>query len=557
MPQLPGTAPEKDRKDCNRQDAAADCTGIPGPDRMQASPGPCFGRAPLAEGGTDKAVFMLCDLSLDLFAPDRPISPYLVDWRQAFADLDPAASAPAALFFDRGPYPPVIEHLRLPLAPDARGRRLIELHLSALINNVVCTAGAKRVTLAADPGPDPAILAAVRTNLLLHLDNFSNMSLYFLHGLIESVFGVGLAIDAAAGRPDALLREQVPGSTSAAGSDAAPPFRPGLALAINIGQHLTSWGLVRLTADGGCQIMDLTRRKTCPAGTHCCLTDEIDSIVAAAKQSLGPAAAAVEAVGLAVAATVLGGVVRPVAGFGLFATCPGTTLGRAAEAIGQAVAEAFPGRPSAVINDAKAQALFAYHHGGGGQAAGDDHLLTVRLGACPCVHVLDANGQSAPGFDEYGWLVTQACPPQPGAALFATPRLPLSHYGLALAAHDMGLLARYGLGIEEAIPFFHGRLTGPDPQAAREAAGVYGILGAHLAMLAAEIHRTRPIGAIMVPGSRANRLDEAAFTAMRAGFEAFALGRPLVPQEARLILIEDASVEGGLVGAARAALSPA
>ena len=557
MSQRPDTAPEKHRKDCNRQDAAADCTGIPGPGRMQASPGPCFGRAPLAEGGTDKAVFMRCDLSLDLFASDQPISPYLVDWRQAFADLDPAASAPAALVFDRGPYPPVIEHLRLPLAPDARGKRLIELHLSALVNNVVCTAGAKRATLAAAPGLDPGILAAVRSNLLLHLDSFSNMSLYFLHGLIESVFGQGLVIDAAAGRPDGRLREQVPGNGRAAGSDAAAPLRPGLALAINIGQHLTSWALVRLTAEGGCRIMDLTRRETCPGEAQCCLTGEIGGIVAAARHSLGPAAATVEAVGIAVAATVLNGVVRPVAGFGLFAACHDAALGGAAEAIGQAVAQAFPGRPGVVVNDARAQALFAYHHGGGRRAAGGGHLLTVRLGACPCVHVLDANGQSAPGFDEYGWLVTRACPPRPGAALFSTPRMPLSHYGVAMAAHEMGLLTRYGLGIEEAIPFFHGRLTGPDAQAAREAAGVYAILGAHLAMLAAEIHRTRPIGAVMVPGSRANRLDAPAFAAMRAGFEAFALGRPLVPQEAQLILIEDASAQAGLVGAARAALSPA
>ncbi|WP_254845343.1 hypothetical protein [Desulfovibrio sp. DV] len=552
MSQRPDTAPEKDRKDCNRQDAAADCTGIPGPDRMLASPGPGFGRAPLAEGGTDKAVFMRCDLSLDLFAPNQPISPYLVDWRQAFADLDPAASAPAALVFDRGPYPPVIERLRLPLSPDAQGKRLIELYLSALVNNVVCTAGAKRATLAAAPGLDPGILAAVRSNLLLHPDSFSDMSLYFLHRLIESVFGEGLVIDAAAG----LLLEQVPGSGRAAGSDAAAPLRPGLALAINIGQHLTSWGLVRLTADGGCQVMDLTRRKTCPGEAHCCLTEAIGGIVAAARRSLGPAAAAVEAVGIAVAATVLDGMVRPVAEFGLFAACPNAALGGAAEAIRQVVAQAFPGRPGVVINDARAQALFAYHHGGGRQAVGGGHLLTVRLGACPCVHVLDANGHSAPGFDEYGWLVTRACPSRPGATLFSTPRMPLSHYGVAMAAHELGLLTRYGLGIEEAIPFFHGRLTGPDARAAREAAGVYAILGAHLAMLAAEIHRTRPIGAVLVPGSRANRLDVAAFAAMRAGFEAFALGRPLVPQGIELLLIEDASAEAGLVGAARAALSP-
>ncbi|WP_231584032.1 hypothetical protein [Desulfovibrio sp. TomC] len=528
---------------------------IPDPNRMPASPGPCFGPDPLALGGTDKAVYMRCDLSLDLFASDQPISPYLVDWRQAFADLNPAASVAATLFFDRTPYPPVIERLRLPLAPDTRGRRIIALYLSALINNVVCTAGAKRVTIAAEGGLDPVILEAVRSNLLVHLDSFSNMSLYFLHGLVESVFGEPLAIDDAAGRLDDLLQEHAVGSDRTEMPNAAATLRPGLALAINIGQHLTSWGLVRLTADGEYQVMDMTRRATCPDGKHYCLMDEIGGIVEAAKRSLGPAAAAVEAVGLGIAATVMDGVVRPVSEFGLFAVCPPHTLDAAAATIRQTVKEAFPGRRTAILNDAKAQALFAYHHGGGRQAAENGHLLVVRLGSCPCIHGLDANGHSAAGFDEYGWLVTQARPLEPGAPLFSTPRLPLSYYGVALAADELGLLARYGLDIEDAIPFFHDRLIGPDPLAAQEAAGVYGILGAHLAMLAAEIHRSRPINAILVPGSQANRLDKPAFAAMRRGFEAFAIGRPLVPQNVALSLIEEASAEAGLVGAACAALS--
>ena len=530
---------------------------IPGPDRMLVSSGPCFGPDPLATGGTVKAVYMLCDVSLDLFASDQPISPYLVDWRQAFADLDPAASAPATLVFDRSPYPPVIEHLRLPSTPDTRGKRIIALYLSALINNAVCTSGAKRVTIAVEGGLDPGILTAVRSNLLVHLDGFSNMSLYFLHRLIESVFGEKLAIDDTASRLGGWPSETAAAYDTPGVADAAATLRPGLALAINIGQHLTSWGLVRLSADGRYQIMEMTRRATCQNGLHSCLIDEIGSIVEAAKRSLGPAAAAVEAVGTALAATVMDGVVRPVTEFGLFALCPPATLDCAAETICQTVREAFPGRRTAFLNDAKAQALFTYHYGGGRQAAGNGHLLAVRLGSCPCIHGLDANGQSAPGFDEYGWLVTQALPMEPGSPLFSTPRLPLSHYGVALAADELGLLARYGLGIEDAIPFFHDRLTGSDPLAAREAAGVYGILGAHLAMLAAEIHRTRPIGAIMVPGSQANRLDEPAFAAICAGFEAFALGRPLVPHKAKLILIEGASAEAGLVGAARAALSPA
>ncbi|MFP5259659.1 MAG: hypothetical protein ACLGQH_11620, partial [Acidobacteriota bacterium] len=111
------------------------------------------------------------------------------------------------------------------------------------------------------------------------------------------------------------------------------------------------------------------------------------------------------------------------------------------------------------------------------------------------------------------------------------------------------------LEVEGAIPFFHERLTGDDPLARQEAAGVYGSLGAHLAMLAAEVHVRRPIGAVMVLGSRANRLDEEVFSAMRDGYAAFAAHRPLVPGRAELVLIEDASARAGLIGAARAALA--
>lgn len=490
-----------------------------------------------------------------LFTPNQPISPYFVDWRQAFAALDPAVSGPAEIWFDRGPYPPVVERLRLPGCPDARDRRLVELHLSALINNVVSTAGAKRASIRAEAGFDDGILAAVRFNLLARLDSFSNMSLQFLHGLIESVFGAPLVIDADADQVEALRQWDQTAAEAPLPPPTALPARPGTALAINIGQHLTSWGLVRLEACGEATITGLSRRETCPGGTSCCLIEEIGGIVAEVRRHLGASAECVAAVGIAVAATVMDGVVRPVADFGLFATCPPPLLAEATALLAQTCREAFPGRPTAVLNDAKAQALYAFHHAKGRQAAGGGHMLAVRLGACPCVHCLDAGGGSAPGFDEYGWLVTRACPVQPGMPLFSTPRLPLSHYGVATAAHELGLLTHHNLDVEEAIPFFHDRLLGHDPLARREAADVYGILGAHLAMLAAEIHCRRPIGAVMVLGSKANRLDAPVFAAMRDGYAAFAAGRALVPGQADLVLLEDASARAGLIGAARAALA--
>ena len=492
-----------------------------------------------------------------LFVPNQPISPYLIDWHQAFAALDPAVSAPAEIWFDRGPYPPVVERLRLPCSPDARDRRLVELYLSALINNVLCTAGAKRVSMRAQAGFDASLLTAVRGNLLLRLDTFSNMSLSFLHSLIESVLGTALTIDAESEQIQALRLLNHAAAKAPAPSAREEPLRPGTALAVNIGQHLTRWGLVRFAADGGATVLGLSHRETYPVGAPCSLTDAIRDILATTRSSLGAAATTASAVGISLAATVLDGVVRPVPDFGLFATSPESSGKTATDLLVAACQEAFPGRPVTVVNDAKAQALYAFHDAGCGLAAGGCHLLAVRLGACPCVHCLDGNGYSAPAFDEYGWLVTVAGAPQSGGPLFSTPRFPLSHYGVAAAAHEMGLLAKHHLDIEEAIPFFHARLLGNDPLACHEAAAVYGILGAHLAMLAAEIHRRRPIGAVVVLGSQTNRLDAPVFAAMRAGYAAFAANRPLVPGQAKLVLSKDASARAGLIGAARAALTRA
>jgi hypothetical protein len=538
----------------NRLSFPTDSSGITRFGRPPAMAGPWFGPGPSLAVGTDQAVSMLCDPCRDLFAAEQAASPYLVDWRQAFADLDPTRAAPMALVFDRSPYPAVVERWLLPDLDDPRARRLAELHFSARLNNVLCAAGARSADMVFQGRPDARLLAAVRRNLLDRLDDFSNMSLYFLHGLVQAAFGRALSIDARQ-CDGSLPQARLPGGASGLGQ--LGKARPGLALAVNIGQHLTSWGLVRLTPDGGCAVERIIRRGTSPDLTACCLTSEIADLLAAVRSDLGEALQSVEAVGISLAATVMDGRPLPVAQFGLFAACPQAALDRTATALPEAAARAFPGRPTALVNDGRAQALFAFHFAGGKAAAGGGHLLTLRLGACPCVHCLDAEGDSPPGFDEYGWLAIRACPPRPGGPLFSTPRHPLSHYGLAAAAHELGLLGHYGLGVEDAIPFFHGRLLGDAPEAAREAAGVYRTLGAHLAMLAAEIHAHRPLGAIMVLGSRANRLDGPAFAALSDGYAAFAAGRPLVPAKARRVLIEDASVEAGLVGAAFAALAGA
>ena len=536
----------------NRLSFPTDTSGITRFGRPPAMSGPWFGPGPSMAAGTDQAVSMLCDPSRDLFAAEQAVSPYLVDWSQAFADLDPTRAAPVALVFKRSPFPDVVERWLLPDLGNPRARRIAELHLSARLNNVLSLAGAHGVEILSRNRHDAGLLDAVRHNLFTRLDDFSNMSLYFLHGLVQSAFGRDLSIDAC--QTDGSLPEAREHGGATGGSKPGQA-RPGLALAVNIGQHLTSWGLIRLTQDGGCAVERLFRRETCLDLTRCCLTAEIAGILAAMRSDLGQAADDVEAVGVSLAATVMDGRPLPVAQFGLFAACSPWELERTATAIPEAASRAFPGRPAVLVNDGRAQALFAFHFAGGKAAAGDGHLLTLRLGACPCVHCLDGDGNSPPGFDEYGWLAIRAVPSRPGGPLFSTPRHPLSHYGLAAAAHELGLLTRYGLGIEDVIPFFHARLTGDDPEAAREATGIYRILGAHLAMLAAEIHAHRPLGAIMVMGSRANRLDGAAFAALSDGYAAFAAGRPLVPATVGRILVEEASAEAGLVGAAFAALS--
>ena len=536
----------------NRPSNLTDSSGITRFGRPPAMSGPWFGPGPSMAVGTDQAVSMLCDPCRDLFAADQAASPYLVDWSQAFADLDPTQATPIALVFKRSPFPDVVERWLLPDLSNPRARRIAELHLSARLNNVLSLAGAHGVEIVSESHHDAGLLDAIRHNIFARLDDFSNMSLYFLHGLVQSAFGRNLSIDAR--QTDGSLPEaQAHGS--AASGEKPGQARPGLALAVNIGQHLTSWGLIRLTPDGGCAVARLFRRETYHDLTRCCLTAEFADILAAVRSDLGQAADDIEAVGLSLAATVMDGRPLPVAEFGLFAACSPWELERTATAIPEAASRAFPGRPAVLVNDGRAQALFAFHFAGGKAATGDGHLLTLRLGACPCVHCLDAEGDSPPGFDEYGWLAIRACPSRPGGALFSTPRHPLSHYGLAAAAHELGLLAHYGLGIEDATPFFHARLLGDVPEAAREAAGVYRILGAHLAMLAAEIHAYRPLGAIMVMGSQANRLDGPAFAALSDGYATFAAGRPLVPAQARRILIEEASAEAGLVGAAYAALA--
>jgi hypothetical protein len=499
-----------------------------------------------------------------LFPDGQGMSPYLADWRRAFAGLDLARSAPVALVFDRGPCPPAIEAVRVPWPCKGEDRRLAELHLAALANNILCIRGARRLSvLAPTEAMGQAIAEDLTRHLLLRPDALSDRSLVFLHTLVRQVFAADFTIDA--DREHALALHQEAAAHSDASCDAPPgpgQTRPGTVLSVNIGQHLTSQALVRIEADGRFAVEHLTRRETFSPDGGQCLSAHLDALTADARALAAGCDRAVDAVGVSIAATIFAGRVRAVPECGLYAGCGEADIRHADAALRRAFAAIAPGRPVTVRNDGETQALFAFRYGqtdgvaepGGNPADARGGLLSVRLGACPAVHVLDAAGRARPGFHEYGWCITRYAPRCSKAGLFTTIRPYISHYGVAVAAHELGLLQRHRLHPEAAIPFFHEALGAQDAEARRDALRVYGVLGAHLAMLAAEVARQEPVGVLRLLGSRANRIDAAAFAAMADGFDAFAAGHGLSVAGMRLELLEDASPVAGLVGAALAAL---
>jgi len=492
-----------------------------------------------------------------VFVPGEPVSPYLADWHLAFASLDPKLAAPLEIWFDRGPHEPIVELLPLPRRPGNCDWRLVALHISALINNVLCVYGAKGVSIIAKESPLPAdVLDGVAKNLFLPPDTFSNMPLSVIHTLGEQLFDAPCSLDTDRSRADALretLKKPRPPRIGGTTTNAS-----GLALAINVGQHLTSWGLVRIDAGGRHSVTELHRLKSRPQGQALCFSKIFRQLMADIRQQLAGNADAIEAVGVAMAATVVSGKILSSGPFGLFEGSCTETLNKMTELLRRDCQSQFPGRTVAFANDAAAQALFAFHYAGGREllagAGNGSHMLSVRLGACPCVHCLDYAGESPVGLHEYGWLATRLSTDRSSSSLFATIRFYLSHYGVAAVAHELGLLDRYNLHPEAAIPFFHERLLSAEPGKRREAAKVYGILGAHLAMLAYEIHRHRPLAAIILLGSRANWIDQPAFAAIQDGFASFASGHGLPLGPVRIVLAEEASAQAGLVGVAHAAL---
>jgi hypothetical protein len=495
------------------------------------------------------------------------VSPYLQDWHQAFAALDPGDCVPFELWFDRGPYPPMVERVRIPRVPTARGRQAVVRHLSVLINNMLCVHGARKVSIVSGEAELPLkILAGVQADLFQRVDSFSDMSLLFLHALMEGIFQTGFTMDTDRSHA-AILRREL--------SEQPPPPRgrsgqemwQGTALALNIGQRLTSWGLVEFNGRGQFGVRRFTRLDTTPAGPERSFASVFESLLAGIGHDLGDRIRDIEAVGISIAGTVVSGKLQPVREFGLFAGCAPDGLSGLDERLRRICQAHFPDRPVTLINDGEAQAQFAFHYAGGrqasagtvsnvssGQAGPEKHLLSLRLGACPCIHVLDAEGQSPPGVHEYSWLITSFGQKASSDIPCRAIRFPLSFYGVAAIAHELGLLEKYQVDPLEAMFVFPEMLLSDDPAQRNDAESVYRLLGAHVAMLACEIHRHRPLGAITLLGSRANHIDPTVFPLMREGFSAFIAGHARHLGGIAFILVQDASSRAGIVGAAHVAL---
>lgn len=504
----------------------------------------------------NKASRMFHEVPAAVPPPGRPMSPYPAVWRRHFAGLDPNRSVPATIWCDRGSESPLAISTRIPLCPSPQEKRLAGLHVAALLNNALCIHGAASASIVS-PRQDAAawLCDAVLRLLMLPREPFSTMPLDFLHELVRQVFRQDFRLDADPAR-EALLREKQLAAPATRADQPAPP-RPGLALAVNIGLYLTSLALVRVEADGRFVVEGLSRRKSAPENKVPSLADLLATIRDEAKALAAAAGAALDAVGIGIAATVVRGRILPVPGYGLFTEDASDTPETVAALLQGFSRDVARGRPLAVVNDGQAQAVFAYRHGGAtpsppARLAGD--MVSVRLGACPAVHRLDSCGRSAAGFHEYGWCVTRYHAANATRGCFTTIHPYLSYAGVAIVAQELGLLRKRRIPHEAATAFFRDALEADDPGLRQKAAHVYGILGAHLAMLADALQRDRPLAVIRLLGSRANRLDPVAFAAMVDGFAAFASRHDLGLRDVELTLLQETSVIAGLVGAAHAAL---
>jgi len=331
--------------------------------------------------------------------------------------------------------------------------------------------------------------------------------------------------------------------------------RPGSVLAINIGQHLTSFAVVRIDAQHTYQLEHFTRLNTWPTDAPSSDFAQVwDHVLTDVRRAIAETPQDIKGIALSIAATVIDGEIQPIEKFGLFAWSSEETLARANTRIKERCREYFPGLPVTIVNDAEAQSLFAFAFCDRDPAVSDKHFLSLRLGAGPSIRCLDAGGIVEPGIHEYGWMAIKLNRNRLRDGIFATTSLSLSHYGIGDIAQELGLLDKYSIGYDQAIAFFHDKLLCDDPSEAHDARKIYFVLGAHIAMLAFEVERHRELGTVVLHGSHSNRIDETVFDVIHNGFYAFSAKHHLPLDHINLCCLINSSAHAGLVGAALAAL---
>jgi hypothetical protein len=490
--------------------------------------------------------------SPDFFSPKHPLPPYLACWHQAFAALDPAQSTLVELLFDRAPAAPIKETIRIPKTPNTHAKQITAMYLAVIINNVLCTFGAKNVNISTlEPSIDKGILQLIEQYIFCSTNSLTARSSIFIHSLIQSIYKSPFSFTIDTGSTQST---QPPSPTFATPpSRSQKQSRPGAVLAINIGQHLTSFAVVRLDAQQDYRLEHFTRLDTWPAEETSNFTRILDHILTTVRHIMTETPQDIEAIALSIAATVYAGKIQTVEKFGLFSWSSQKELAQVHEIIAERCGEYFPGLPITIINDAEAQSLFAFSSCGSQEASGS-HFLSLRLGACPSIGCLDASGSPEPGINEYACMALKLNKDKIVDGLFTTTGLYLSHYGIGIIAQELDLLNKYSIGYEQAIPFFYEKLLGDDPSEAHDAKKIYFVLGAYIAMLAFEVHRHRPLGTVVLHGSRANRIDETAFDVIQNGFFAFSTKNHLSLDYVDLRCLKNTSAHAGLVGAALSAL---
>jgi hypothetical protein len=492
------------------------------------------------------------DQQAAFFSAEARRSPYLACWHQAFASRPGATGPLVELWFDRGRLAPRHAVIQLPARDGGHVLDLTALYLAARINNTLCVWGARRVTIRSrDESLARDLLQRVTHLLLYQAEVFSDLTLYFIFALIEKHYGERLAIDTSPAQADRLARWRpeaacVPPSLS----------RPDrlTALAINIGLHKTSCGLVSLDGAGGHGVSRLHRQPTWPDGQPHCYPSLAPAILGHLAATLGPLPPETEAVCLSLATPVLGGEPQAVAQIGLAADCDQETADAFGASLVAAARSTFPGLPVFCCNDAEAQGLFASRFDRQQSDCRESryaaNLLSIRLGACPSVSYIDASGRNLSRLNEYAWLATRIHGPRRDAPLLSTISRAISFHGLACLAHELGLLEKYRVMPGDAPVFFHRLCIEGSPAEQHDALRIYHVLGAHIAMLFHEIDRDTPVRHARLLGSAANRIDAPIFAAIRDGFAGFIDRHALPFESVDFSLAEGASAQASLVGAA-------